>query len=60
MAGTQAAAVVRVEVFVEEDEVTPVRVLGVASLLRVTRSTAVLVRGKELCQPSLEIAGHLQ
>jgi hypothetical protein len=51
MAGPDSAPRVTVEVFVEQHEVAPVRVVRVRRLVAVARSATVVVRKEEARQP---------
>src|SRR5262245_20012565 len=58
---TRPAAATRfaVEVFVKQHEIAPVRIIRVLGNVAVTRARAVLVRQKDVSQPTRKLTGHL-
>ncbi len=59
MAGAQAPAGFAVEVFVEQDQVAPVRVLGIAAVVAMTGAASVRVAQEEAGEPASQVVGDL-
>src|SRR5438128_10050493 len=58
MAGAAAAAGFAVEIFVEKNEIAPVRIVRVFPNLAMTRARAILVRQKDAPQPACQLARY--
>src|SRR5262245_8571672 len=54
-----AAARFAVKVFVKQHEIAPVWIIRVLGCVAVTRTRAVLIRYKNVSQPTCELTGHL-
>ena len=59
MAGADARAVVAVEIFVEQDQVPPMRIVAIAAIAAVHRAPAFLVLEEDARQPSRQLGGHI-
>src|SRR5262245_2174654 len=59
MAGAEAGPVVTVEIFVEQDEVSPVRVLLELACAAVNRTSSILIFEENAGQPLLQLLSHL-
>src|SRR5207247_11170989 len=59
MAGAAAAAGFAVEIFVEKNEIAPVRIVRVFPNLAMTRARALLVRQKDAPKPACQFTRYL-